>query len=151
MGLRKRLKVIDSRMRRLHHEPITLSLLPDYRSGRTDHLRAGIGFIHAERNIPGRPETFWNHHSQSAPSDRIEATFELPHDMKAWMDAEFHPAGYNIGWNCGPVAGQAAMHAHMHVIPRFPQEPIAEGRDSNLVEVPSEPMVTRLIDPGGAR
>ncbi len=55
----------------------------------------------------------------------IEATFELLHDVKAWMDAEFHPGGYNIGWNCGSMAGQEVMHAHMHVIPRFPQEPLA--------------------------
>jgi diadenosine tetraphosphate (Ap4A) HIT family hydrolase len=55
----------------------------------------------------------------------IDATFELLHDVKAWMDAAFHPAGYHIGWNCGPVAGQEVMHAHLHVIPRFPQEPLA--------------------------
>ena len=54
-----------------------------------------------------------------------KATFELLQDIKAWMDAEFHPAGYNVGWNCGPVAGQEVMHAHLHVIPRFPQEPLA--------------------------
>ena len=26
--------------------------------------------------------------------------------------------GFNIGMNCGEVAGQTIMHAHMHVIPR---------------------------------
>lgn len=38
---------------------------------------------------------------------------------------EYHPDGYNVGWNCGAVGGQTAMHAHMHVIPRFRQEPYA--------------------------
>ena len=41
------------------------------------------------------------------------------------MDKEFNPQGYNIGWNCCPVGGQLVMHAHMHVIPRFSQEPLA--------------------------
>lgn len=26
--------------------------------------------------------------------------------------------GFNIGWNCGPSAGQTVMHAHGHLIPR---------------------------------
>lgn len=26
--------------------------------------------------------------------------------------------GFNIGWNCGPDAGQTIMHAHAHLIPR---------------------------------
>lgn len=27
-------------------------------------------------------------------------------------------AGYNVGWNDGPAAGQTVMHLHVHVIPR---------------------------------
>jgi diadenosine tetraphosphate (Ap4A) HIT family hydrolase len=41
------------------------------------------------------------------------------------MDERYHPDGYNVGWNCGTVGGQIDMHAHMHVIPRFRQEPYA--------------------------
>jgi histidine triad (HIT) family protein len=41
------------------------------------------------------------------------------------MDERYHPDGYNVGWNCGAVGGQIAMHAHLHVIPRFRQEPYA--------------------------
>ena len=26
--------------------------------------------------------------------------------------------GFNIGMNCGEVAGQTVMHAHVHLIPR---------------------------------
>jgi len=29
------------------------------------------------------------------------------------------PDGYNIGMNCGGVAGQTVMHFHCHVIPRY--------------------------------
>jgi diadenosine tetraphosphate (Ap4A) HIT family hydrolase len=41
------------------------------------------------------------------------------------MDERLAPDGYNIGWNCGRVGGQDLFHAHMHVIPRFRQEPFA--------------------------
>jgi len=38
------------------------------------------------------------------------------------LDAEFHPAGYNIGWNMGLVAGASIDHLHAHIIPRFQRE-----------------------------
>jgi histidine triad (HIT) family protein len=55
----------------------------------------------------------------------IAATFQLLSRIKKWMDDRFSPDGYNIGWNCGRVGGQQVFHAHMHVIPRFRQEPLA--------------------------
>ena len=55
----------------------------------------------------------------------IVATFQLLRVVKAWMDEAFAPDGYNVGWNCEAVGGQTVHHAHMHVIPRFRQEPLA--------------------------
>jgi diadenosine tetraphosphate (Ap4A) HIT family hydrolase len=55
----------------------------------------------------------------------ITATFRLLAVVKKWMDANFAPDGYNVGWNCGTIGGQELFHAHMHVIPRFRQEPLA--------------------------
>lgn len=57
--------------------------------------------------------------------EEIVATFRLLAAVKRWMDDEFQPTGYNIGWNCGVTGGQEVFHAHMHVIPRFSQEPLA--------------------------
>jgi diadenosine tetraphosphate (Ap4A) HIT family hydrolase len=57
--------------------------------------------------------------------DEVSATFSLLAEVKAWLDGSCRPDGYNIGWNCGAVGGQETMHAHMHVIPRFAQEPYA--------------------------
>jgi histidine triad (HIT) family protein len=57
--------------------------------------------------------------------EEVVATFGLLAVVKRWMDAEFRPSGYNIGWNCGATGGQEVFHAHMHVIPRFSQEPLA--------------------------
>ncbi|MGD9904059.1 MAG: HIT family protein [Vicinamibacterales bacterium] len=58
-------------------------------------------------------------------AEEFVATFQLLARVKAWMDASFAPDGYNIGWNCGAVGGQSLMHAHLHVIPRFRDEPLA--------------------------
>jgi diadenosine tetraphosphate (Ap4A) HIT family hydrolase len=55
----------------------------------------------------------------------VTATFQLLARAKEWLDAERAPDGYNVGWNAGAVAGQEVFHAHLHVIPRFRQEPMA--------------------------
>jgi diadenosine tetraphosphate (Ap4A) HIT family hydrolase len=57
--------------------------------------------------------------------DEVSATFALLQHVKGWMDAHYHPDGYNVGWNCGAVGGQTDQHAHLHVMPRFRQEPYA--------------------------
>jgi histidine triad (HIT) family protein len=53
------------------------------------------------------------------------ATYVLLREVKAWLDEAVSSAGYNLVWNGGPVAGQEVMHAHLHVIPRFLEEPLA--------------------------
>jgi diadenosine tetraphosphate (Ap4A) HIT family hydrolase len=47
------------------------------------------------------------------------AMFELMDNAKRELDAEFHPAAYNIGVNDGPAAGQTVAHLHIHLIPRY--------------------------------
>lgn len=54
-----------------------------------------------------------------------DATYSLLHEAKVLIDDVFKPDGYNIGWNCGSVGGQTVFHAHLHVIPRFADEPLA--------------------------
>lgn len=39
--------------------------------------------------------------------------------MKAKLDSEYKPDGYNIGLNCGRAAGQTIPHLHLHLIPRY--------------------------------
>ena len=53
------------------------------------------------------------------------ATLELVDRAKAILDERFRPDGYNVGWNAGSVAGQEVAHCHLHVIPRFSDEPLA--------------------------
>lgn len=39
--------------------------------------------------------------------------------VKAMLDQEYKPDGYNMGANCGLIAGQTVMHLHLHLIPRY--------------------------------
>jgi len=55
----------------------------------------------------------------------IVATFRMLAAVKGWMDERVAPDGYNVGWNCGAIGGQEVFHAHLHVMPRFRQEPLA--------------------------
>ena len=38
---------------------------------------------------------------------------------------KWSPAGYTLGWNVGAVGGQTVDHAHLHVIGRFEDDPMA--------------------------
>jgi diadenosine tetraphosphate (Ap4A) HIT family hydrolase len=53
------------------------------------------------------------------------ATYEMLKEVKYLTDKQYNPQGYNIGWNAGKVAGQEVFHAHLHVIPRYSDEPYA--------------------------
>lgn len=53
------------------------------------------------------------------------STLFLLKKVQKLLDAKYHPQGYNVGWNCGRVGGQEVFHAHLHVIPRFVDEPYA--------------------------
>lgn len=67
-------------------------------------------------------------HRESAfdlTEEEIASTFSLLTEAKALLDVEYDPQGYNLGWNCGAVAGQTVFHAHLHVIPRYTSEPYA--------------------------
>ena len=54
-----------------------------------------------------------------------QGTYELLQRAKSFLDREYRPDGYNVGWNCGEAAGQEVFHAHLHVIPRYMDEPLA--------------------------
>ena len=70
------------------------------------------------------------------PKSEVGSPFELSEkewsdskklmmEVKAYIDNKYKPDGYNIGWNVGKVGGQEVAHAHMHIIPRYADEPYA--------------------------
>lgn len=52
-------------------------------------------------------------------------TRDLMQKAKRLLDEKYAPEGYSVGWNTGEVGGQSIPHAHLHIIPRFSDEPYA--------------------------
>ena len=70
------------------------------------------------------------------PKSRVSTPFELSEKewsdtrelllkVKAYIDETYKPDGYNIGWNVGEAGGQSVQHAHLHILPRYNDEPFA--------------------------
>jgi len=53
------------------------------------------------------------------------ATKDLLDKIKVFLDEKCSPDGYNLGWNIGCIGGQEIFHSHLHVIPRYHDEPYA--------------------------
>lgn len=75
------------------------------------------------------------------------ATYRLLQEVKRLLDGEHHPHGYNVGWNCGGVAGQKVFHAHLHVIPRFADEPLAGKGIRDWIKEPINMRPAETTDP----
>jgi len=65
----------------------------------------------------------------STPFELSEAewldTKNMIDTIKQHLDKNYKPDGYNMGWNIGKIAGQEMQHVHLHIIPRFADEPFA--------------------------
>ena len=53
-----------------------------------------------------------NEHERNGIHDLLET------QSKLIKEGDPEVEGFNIGWNCGEVAGQTIFHAHVHLIPR---------------------------------
>jgi diadenosine tetraphosphate (Ap4A) HIT family hydrolase len=69
--------------------------------------------------------------------DEVMAVYELLGRMKARLDRDLKPAGYNIGVNIGEAAGQTVGHSHVHLIPRYCGD-VAEPRGGVRNVIPGE-------------
>jgi superfamily II DNA or RNA helicase/diadenosine tetraphosphate (Ap4A) HIT family hydrolase len=88
----------------------------------------------------------------ATPEERL-AVFALIDEVKAELDREHRPDGYNVGFNAGPVAGQTVMHLHVHVIPRYRGD-MDDPRGGVRHVIPSKGNHLRAIAPlatGGER
>ena len=87
-------------------------------------LRNGLAYARTDRFpvarghmlvIPFRHVTSF---FDTTPDER-SAILDLVIGVRAALEEKHHPDGYNIGVNVGRYAGQAVMHVHFHVIPRY--------------------------------
>jgi histidine triad (HIT) family protein len=58
-------------------------------------------------------------------SEEIIDMFSLLNKVKKYLDKKYNPDGYSLGWNIGKVSGQVIFHSHLHIMPRYNDEPLA--------------------------
>ncbi len=91
-------------------------------------LYASNGFSSHQEVLPGSGVIVPLAH-RLGPFELSREEWEAVHDLlvsaKHVIDDRWMPDGYTIGWNVGVAGGQAVPHAHLHVIPRFADEPCA--------------------------
>jgi histidine triad (HIT) family protein len=65
------------------------------------------------------------------------ATHELLLAAKAAWDERLAPDGYSLYWTPFPRTDEAVreMHAHLHVVPRFDDEPLADHGGRSAIRV----------------
>lgn len=71
---------------------------------------------------PGHSLVLPRRHIQSifdAMPDELNALWQLVERARSRIDRVHAPAGYNLGINDGPAAGQTVSHLHIHIIPRY--------------------------------
>jgi histidine triad (HIT) family protein len=75
-----------------------------------------------------------------SPFDFTAEEWAATHDLlvraKAAQDERLAPDGYTLIWNCFSELGQSPQHAHLHVIPRFDDEPLADQGGRSAIKVP---------------
>jgi len=72
--------------------------------------------------------------SEARPEE-LHAMIELARRCEEALRREYHPSGYNMGFNLGRAAGAGVEHhLHMHIVPRW-------IGDSNFVSVVGETRV----------
>lgn len=66
--------------------------------------------------------------------EEYEDAFNLVREVRSVLQKKFDPQGFNVGVNCGEVAGQSVFHAHIHVIPRYTGDvPSPKGGVRNII------------------
>lgn len=64
------------------------------------------------------PKRHVSDYFQSSPEER-PAMDLLLFECREMLEQSCSIDGFNIGINCGEVAGQTIFHVHMHLIPRY--------------------------------
>jgi histidine triad (HIT) family protein len=87
---------------------------------------------------------------RSSPFDFSDEEWAATHELllaaKAAQDDRLEPDGYTLVWNCWPEIG----HAHLHVLPRFDDEPLAELGGRSAIKAP-ENVRPAPFGPGSGR
>jgi histidine triad (HIT) family protein len=78
------------------------------------------------------------------PDAELERTMLAARRLAARMQDVLEPDGFNILNSCGPAAWQTVFHFHVHVVPRYDDDPLqlpwipAQGDSEQIARVAGE-------------
>jgi diadenosine tetraphosphate (Ap4A) HIT family hydrolase len=72
-----------------------------------------------------------------ATKDELVGLDKMIFEAQKKINSIYNPDGYNIGINCGEVAGQTVMHTHIHLIPRYTDD-VADPRGGIRGVIPTK-------------
>lgn len=56
------------------------------------------------------------------PLEKYQGCFELLRTLKERLEESYSPVGFDVVVNTGQAAGQTVDHAHIHLVPRYPED-----------------------------
>jgi len=87
-------------------------------------------------------------HTENAtdtPNDTLFAMVATAKKLTAPLLRTTGAAGYNLGMNNGSVSGQAVMHAHLHIIPRYPDDGLLPWKNKETTTQDLDSVHRRLL------
>ena len=88
---------------------------------------ATVAFMDINPATPGHALVVPRNHSEdliAATDEDLETTMLAARRLAKRMDEVLEPAGFNILSACRPAAWQTVFHYHLHVIPRYEDDPL---------------------------
>jgi histidine triad (HIT) family protein len=92
-----------------------------------DSAERTVAFMDINPATPGHALVVPRAHSADlldVADEDLEATMLAARRLAAKMDETLEPAGFNILNACRPAAWQTVFHFHIHVIPRYENDPL---------------------------
>lgn len=86
-----------------------------------------IAFMDISPATPGHALVVPRRHSSQlleTPAEDVASTFTAAQRLAKRIEEVLHPDGFNVINSCGSAAWQTVFHLHVHVIPRYEDDPL---------------------------
>ena len=111
-------------------------------STRVDEDEHTIAFLDINPATRGHALVIPRNHSRDLleiPQDDLTATFAAAQRLARRLKERLAPDGVNLINSCGAAAWQTVFHFHVHVIPRYADDPARDGLKLPWVPAPGDP------------
>lgn len=101
-----------------------------------------VSFLDINPATPGHALVIPRRHAadlMEVPDQDLERTMVAARRLARRMDETLEPDGFNVLNSCRPAAWQTVFHYHLHVVPRYEDDPlklpwIPRGGDAKEIE-----------------